>query len=464
MLNLTLKKVIAGILVLLFIMMLGMHIHQRTHFNKNISINSIPVGGLTAQQAYDKVSKTNRKSKIYVNHKLVYEGHVTNSGFKPSDKGRIEKALHYQYTFFPSRKQKNLLVEPASLDKSSLNNIDSAISNRIQQLNTGRTAPHDAYAVYQNGKVSIVPAVKGTQFSDKGLYSTVNKEFVNGTVHLTPKFITPLSAKSKTVQNEKAQLSKLQNRSVTYKVQKTKYKFTTGDVISKATYQHGKYHFETDNVKSKIKQINNKQATLGKSFKFKTASDKVITTSNVGTYGWKISSKQAGQSLAKALANNTKQINAEIDTYGKGYSHLGTGYSVTSNHGIGKTYVAVSLAEQHAWFYKNGKCVLSTDIVSGSDNADNRTPKGVWYIMYQQSPSVLRGSNDDGSKYSSPVQYWSPFTLSGCGFHDASWRHDWSKTAYKQTHGGSHGCINMHPENAGDGFHALSKGEPVIIY
>ena len=107
---------------------------------------------------------------------------------------------------------------------------------------------------------------------------------------------------------------------------------------------------------------------------------------------------------------------------------------------------------------------MSTDIVSGSDNAGNKTPKGVWYIMYQQTPSVLRGTNDDGSKYSSPVQYWSPFTLSGCGFHDASWRHDWSKTAYKKNGGGSHGCINMHPENAGDGFHDLTKGEPVIIY
>lgn len=462
--NFSLKKIIAGLLILLFILLVGMHVHQRTHFNKNVSINNVPVGGLTTQQAYDKVSTTKRKSKIYVKHDLVYEGSATNSSFKPSDKVRISKALRRQYTFFPSKKRENLIVEPANLDKSSLNDIDLAISKKVQQLNAGRTAPRDAYAVYQNGKVSIVPAVNGTQFSDSGLYNTVDKEFVNGTIHLTPRFITPLSAHSKIVRNEKIKLSKLQNRSVTYQVQKKNYRFTTDDVISKATYQHGKYHFETKNIREKIKKINAKQATLGKSFKFKTASGKVINTSNAGTYGWKISSKQAGQTLANAIISNKNNINAESDIYGKGYSHLGTGYSVTSNHGIGRTYVAVSLADQHAWFYKNGKCVLSTDIVSGSDNAANRTPKGVWYIMYQQSPSVLRGTNDDGSKYSSPVQYWSPFTLSGCGFHDASWRHDWSKTAYKQTNGGSHGCINMHPENAGDGFHALSKGEPVIIY
>ena len=462
--KLTLKKLIIITLGMLMVFLLGMHLHQKTHFNKNVKINNIPVGGLTVQQAYNKVSNTKRKSKIYINKKLVYSGKSTDSGFKLSDKERFSKALHYQYTFFPSRKHENLLVEPADLDKSALNNIDSAIVARIHQLNIGRKAPRDAYAVYQNNKVSVIPAIDGTQYSEQGLCNIANKEFVNGTIHLTPKVITPLSANSKAVQDEKEHLSKLQNRSVVYQVQKTKYNFKASNVISKATYQHGKYNFETDNVKSKIANINNKQATLGKSFKFRTDSGKVISTSNQGTYGWKISSKQAGQTLSKALANNVKSVNAENDIYGKGYSHLGTGYSAVNNHGLGNTYVAVSLAKQHAWFYKNGKCVLSTDIVSGSDDANNRTPKGVWYIMYQQTPSVLRGTNDDGSKYSSPVQYWSPFTLSGWGFHDASWRHNWAKTAYKQTHGGSHGCINMHPENAGDGFHALTKGEPVIIY
>lgn len=462
--NLTLKKTIITVLVALVLVLLGMHIHQRTHFNRNVSINNIPVGGLNAQQAYKKVQRTSRKSKVYVGQKLVYAGPATSSGFKATDKPKIVWALHRQYTFFPSNKHENILVEPAALDKSSLRAINAAVANQINRLNAGRTAPRDAYAVYKDGKVTVVPAVKGTQYSDQGLYQKVAKEFVNGTVHLTPKFITPLSASSSTVQKEKRLLTQLKDRSVTYRVQNKNYRFTTADVISQATYQHGQYHLATARVKSRINDINTKQATLGKSFKFKTNSGKVIQTTNQGTYGWKISSKRAGQSLAQALAAGQRVVNAKEDIYGKGYSHRGTGYANTSNHGLGKTYVAVSLAKQHAWFYKKGKCVLSTDIVSGTDNSGNRTPKGVWYIMYQQTPSVLRGTNDDGSKYSSPVQYWSAFTLSGCGFHDASWRHNWSKTAYKQSGGGSHGCINMHPENAGTAFHALSVGEPVIIY
>lgn len=463
-LKISLKRTLIISFTLLLLVLVCMHFYQKTHFNKNISINSVKVGGLTAQQAYSKVRKTDRTSRIYLNDKIVYTGKPTNSGFKTSDKRKFVQALHRQYTFFPSHQYRNLLVEPAHLNKKELTNINYIVNKKINMLNAHRIAPQDAYALYQNNQVKIIPAVNGTQYSKAGIYQKLSAEFVNGTVHLTLKKKQPVSAHSRVVRNERKQLLKLKHRKVDYQVQNKTYHFKTSDVISKATYQDGKYTFDTTKVAKQIQQINHQEATLGKSFKFKDSDGQLITTSNQGTYGWKISSTQAGNSIAQALAANKKNISAENDIYGKGYSHLGTGYGVTTNDGIGNTYVAVSLEKQHAWFYQHGKCVLSTDIVSGSDNKDNHTPKGVWYIMYQQSPSTLRGFNDDGSRYASKVQYWSPFTLSGCGFHDASWRTDWSKTAYKQTNGGSHGCINMHPENAGEGFRALSKGEPVIIY
>lgn len=462
--KLTTKKLITAMIVLLIILLIGLHIHQRTHFNKNVSINNIPVGGLNVSQAYQKVRKTNRQSKIYVNNKLIYKGKVKSSGFSSKDRSNIVKAFHRQYTFLPSYKRENLLVEPEQLDKSEVLEINNSLTAHIKSLNKSRKPSHNAYAIYRNRRVTVIPEVRGNQYGYKDLTQTVNKEYVNGTIYLKPEIIRPISSHSQTVQNEKAKLTKLNHKTVTYRVQNKDYKFKTSDIISQATYQNGKYHFDTNPVKQRIDNINKKQATLGKKYQFTTPSGKKIETTNKGTYGWKISAKQAGQTLAYAIVNNRKTVNALNDTYGKGYSHLGTGYSVTSNHGIGNTYVAVSIAKQHAWFYRHGKCILSTNIVSGSDDDKNRTPKGVWYIMYQQSPSVLHGNNDDGSKYSSAVQYWSPFTLSGCGFHDASWRHDWSKKAYKETGGGSHGCINMKPSNAGAGYHALSKGEPVIIY
>ena len=82
--------------------------------------------------------------------------------------------------------------------------------------------------------------------------------------------------------------------------------------------------------------------------------------------------------------------------------------------------------------------------------------------MYKQRNTTLRGIGDTGKAYASPVSYWAPFTESGCGFHDASWRTDWSTTAY--VNNGSNGCVNMHTYDAPNAFNDLSVDEPVVIY
>ena len=368
----------------------------------------------------------------------------------------------WQFTFFPSHKATNLSIKPDNFDQDSLNIAKNKLTNKVQQLNTGRKAPVDAYAVYQNEKVSVVPAVKGNKYDLQNAVNQLNNQAGSTKINITLHKEQPIAANSKTVKNEEKQLNKLKGKEVTYLVQNEKYNLTTNQIITRATYQNGKYHFDTTALNKQVKKINEKHATLDKPFKFRTHSGAEITTTANGSYGWKISEKKAGNSLTKAIIDGRQEVDGEHDIEGKGYNTAGLGYNVTSNNGIGDTYAEVSLADQRAYFYKDGKCVLETDIVSGTNNEGNKTPKGVWYIMYQQSPSVLRGQNDDGSSYASKVNYWSPFTLTGCGFHDASWRHNWSKTAYLSD--GSHGCINMQPSVAGQAFHDLKQDEPVIIY
>lgn len=456
------KYWIAGIGALLIIMIAGMTVHQKNHFNKNVTINNVAVGGLTAKQAFDKVKGTSRATKVYVDNKLVYQTKSMKANFSNNDEQKFNQALKKQFTFFPSHKATNLSIKPDNFDQDSLNIVKNKLTNKVQQLNTGRKAPVDAYAVYQNEKVSIVPAVKGNKYDLQNAVNQLNDQAGSTKINITLHKEQPIAANSKTVKNEEKQLNKLKGKKVTYLVQNEKYSFTTNQIITRATYQNGKYHFDTTALNKQVKKINGKHATLDKPFKFRTHSGAEITTTANGSYGWKISEKKAGNSLTKAIIDGRQEVDGEHDIEGKGYNTAGLGYNVTSNNGIGDTYAEVSLADQRAYFYKDGKCVLETDIVSGTNNEGNKTPKGVWYIMYQQSPSVLRGQNDDGSSYASKVNYWSPFTLTGCGFHDASWRHNWSKTAYLSD--GSHGCINMQPSVAGQAFHDLKQNEPVIIY
>lgn len=467
--QLRLKYLISGVVVLLLILLVGVGVHQHTHFNRNTTINGVPVGGLTAQQAYTKVKNTKRTNNIYLNGQLISQGNPTSSGISGKDRSKFDRALKKQATFFPSNKRQNVTIWTNDIKADPQLAVKKTIvTNRLQQMNRGRRAPVDAYAVLEHGKVKLVAAKAGTQYDQAALMKQFDKEAVNGTMRLTTQQKQPLSTKSSTVQNEKKQLQKLAGRSVQYKVENKTYRFTTKNVISRATYQDGKYRFDTSKVSAKINQINKAQATLGRAFKFKTHDGKVITTNRKGTYGWKISAQRAGQTLAQALADGKKEVSADHDVYGLGYTTRGTGYGVTSNDGLGGTYAELSIADQHAWFYRDGKCVFDADVVTGANNPKNETPKGVWYIMYQQSPSVLKGKNNDGSDYASKVQYWSQFTSDGCGFHDASWRKNWSKTAYLSgdnvATGGSHGCANMHPSDAGAAYHALQVDEPVIVY
>lgn len=456
------KYWIAGIGALLIIMIAGMTVHQKNHFNKNVTINNIAVGGLTAKQAFEKVKGNSGATKVYVDNKLVYQTKSMKANFSNNDEQKFNQALKKQFTFFPSHKTTNLSIKPDNFDQYSFNIAKNKLTNKVQQLNTSRKAPVDAYAVYQNEKVSVVPAVKGNKYDLQNAVNQLNDQAGSTKINITLHKEQPIAANSKTVKNEEKQLNKLKGKEVTYLVQNEKYNLTTNQIITRATYQNGKYHFDTTALNKQVKKINEKHATLDKPFKFRTHSGAEITTTANGSYGWKISEKKAGNSLTKAIIDGRQEVDGEHDIEGKGYNTAGLGYNVTSNNGIGDTYAEVSLADQRAYFYKDGKCVLETDIVSGTNNEGNKTPKGVWYIMYQQSPSVLRGQNDDGSSYASKVNYWSPFTLTGCGFHDASWRHNWSKTAYLSD--GSHGCINMQPSVAGQAFHDLKQNEPVIIY
>lgn len=455
-------KVTTGIVVALVIIFGGSYWHQSTHFNKNTTINGVSVGGLTSKAAYDKVAKTKLSNKVYLDNKLVYSGSSSKAGFKQSDQSKFKSAIKKQFTLFPSSKARNLTVVPANADQQRVKSIKKAVKAKIEAMNTSRKAPVNAKVVWENGKVKTTEPRKGNQYDVKQLMKLYDRYAYNSTIKLPKKYTQPLGGSSSEIKKQKDKLAKLNKRSVTYKVENSKYKLTARQVLSKVTYEDGKYHFDASALKSHLKKINDEKATLGKSFKFKTHSGKVITTSKNGSYGWKISETKAANTLGQALIDGKSTVSAKNDIYGKGYYTGGLGYGVTKNNGIGDTYAEVSIADQHVWFYRDGKEVFSADVVTGKQSAGDDTPKGVWYIMYQQSPSTLRGTGDSGKSYTQPVNYWSAFTNGGVGFHDASWRTNWSKTAYLTD--GSNGCVNMHPSDAGTAYKALQLHEPVIVY
>lgn len=458
-----LKHILLAVVGLLVIVIGINWWHQAHHFNRNVTINGVQVGGMTSKQALEKLKTSKNANKVYLDGKVIYDGPDTASTFTSNDETKVKQALHQQFSLFPSRKKQDFVVTPSNNENKQITAKEAIVRNTIQRENKNRQAPVDAYAILKNGKVTVEKGQKGNQIDEAAIMKQLRSHSTSSSIYLKSSHRQPLTVNSKTVQTEKKQLQKLLGKKVDYQVEKKTYHFTTSGVITSATYKNNHYQFNTSAVNKKIEQINKAQATLGRAFRFTTPDGKTITTTKDGSYGWKISASRAGQSLAQAIADGKSSVEAKNDIYGIGYNRRGTGYGVTENDGLGNTYAVISIAAQHAWFYKNGKCVDDVDVVTGKmSNKADQTPKGVWYIMYKRSPSVLRGNSDDGSKYSSKVQYWAQFTDSGCGFHDASWRHNWSKTAYLTD--GSNGCANMHPSDAAGAYNSLEVNEPVIIY
>ena len=273
--------------------------------------------------------------------------------------------------------------------------------------------------------------------------------------------------KSAKIDEAKKNLQKIQKAVVTYKINGKEYQLRADELIHEVTYKDGKYKFtDVKKLHAKLEKIDQEVKTLKKSYKFTVpvgnkVNGKTITVKNE-SYGWGIYVKKAVAAVEKALINGQTTVDGSKYIYGEGYSTYAHGYG-KSNHGIGKNYVVVSIKNQELWVVRKGKVAVHlTDVVTGTENKSNATPKGVWYIMYKESPSVLRGYNDDGSKYASKVQYWMPFTLSGCGLHDASWRSDWSKSAYLT--GGSHGCVNIRPAEIRSVWNNVLTNDAVIVY
>ena len=108
-----------------------------------------------------------------------------------------------------------------------------------------------------------------------------------------------------------------------------------------------------------------------------------------------------------------------------------------------------------------GKLLVETDVVTGNNDGEHDTPKGVWYVLYKDSPATLVGENDE---YRTEVTYWMPITYGGVGIHDSSWRGSGEYGGDTYTYNGSHGCINTPYDKVEKIYKNLDAGTPVIVY
>jgi L,D-transpeptidase catalytic domain len=137
--------------------------------------------------------------------------------------------------------------------------------------------------------------------------------------------------------------------------------------------------------------------------------------------------------------------------------------------------MVVSLVEQTLRLYQNGNFVKAFQITSGQ--YDRPSPPGFWNIFLRQHPTQFKSSEPKGSAFwypPTPIQYAMEYHDGGYFFHDSWWRANygsgtnfphWDSGGDETFAGnGSHGCINMAPNDANWLYHNTGYGTSVIIY
>ena len=452
---------LGGIVVAIAIALGGLSYYQSSHFNSHISINGTNVGGLTAAQALTKLQASVLENQVYVGKTLILNEGQTKSDITDSDLLNIQKILSTQKTFMPSSKAQNYTLVPTVGNHTLHQKMKTLLDEKLTSMNKSLKAPVDAQVQLAQGKIVVTPSVPGQQYDVASLLQAYQNQENNSVVHLNPAYLQPIKENDPIIKKEETALQNILGETVNYSVQGTVYPLKGSDLITKVTIsKNNQIIVDTAGITAEVNKINATQSTLNKSFQFKTHAGNVITVQGQ-TYGWALNVNKEVQAIQQAFEKGQSSVTAS-NVYGKGWNTSGIGFNNTTNGGIGDTYAEVSIADQRIWLYRNGQMVLTTNVVTGRHDVGEDTHPGVWYIEYKQSPSVLVGSEVGRGQYSQPVKYWAPFTMDGEGFHDASWRTNWSSTAY--IHNGSGGCVNTPPSIMPSVYQDLSVGEPVVVY
>ena len=116
--------------------------------------------------------------------------------------------------------------------------------------------------------------------------------------------------------------------------------------------------------------------------------------------------------------------------------------------------VMISISRQRLWACQGTSTVQTTPITTGA-LYHGGTPIGNFAVYAKQTNRYLTGPG-----YRAHVDYWMPF-LGGYGMHDAKWRKSFGGSDYVSV--GSHGCVNLPPDQAAQLFHWVQVGTPVSI-
>ena len=470
------KNKIMKIVVMLIVMILvmsccvyaGISYYYSYHFFFGTTINGIDSSNKTAYEVEQEIAGKKDNYTIQVRARMQDPQIITGKdiAYKYVSSGAVLQLLKTQKSWewiCSLFETKNYMVQEETF--FSREKLEEQVNSLNCAKKENQIAPENAYVSFVNSEFTIVPETEGNELNTKEAYQVICRAIDNDAAEVDLES-DPKAYKKADVTKES---SELQNMVNTYKnLTKANITYTFGDETVTLDGNTIKNWLQFDEkgqllqndetfrqyVVDYVAQLAADHDTVGTERQFQTTSGRTVYVYG-SAYGWKIDQDKEVAQLMQEIQSGTQTTREPV-------------YSMRANaHGIndlGDTYIEVDLTEQYMWYYQNGNIIFQSEIVSGlPGDPDRKTPPGIFTLNSKSSPSVLRGEMTANGTYSyeQPVTYWMPFN-GGIGFHDADWQPYFGGDRYLT--GGSHGCINLPPENAGQLYSLIQYDVPIICF
>lgn len=455
------RVVIIAVLAVLVVLVGGYTVkstYYSDRFLPKTQVNGIDVGGLTVAEANQKM-KTD----------------LSNAPFVIKDKGKAWKEIQRKDLGWTANYQKQLkaiksdqnpfswgmsfasaadkdIEDGSTINAEKLAAVKTAVKAEIEQLNTTRTPTKNATVKQTATGFEVVPEKQGDTIDVEKATDAFQKAAESGkqSVDIEKYLAQPVTKKDDPkLQKEIERMNKIAKIKANYSINGETFQIPLEQINSWLIDDNGELSLDQVQVQNYVESLAQQYDTSKVATKFNSTKRGTVEV-NPGTYSWTIQTVSEAKALTDEILKGKDFTRSPITKGSTGADHKL----------VDKTYIEVDLENQHMWYYKDGHVVLDTDIVSGAPKSP--TPTGVDYVWSKETNKTLRGKNDDGTDYASPVKYWMPVDWTGVGIHDSDWQPAYGGSLWQTR--GSHGCVNTPPDVMAKLYDQVEVGTPVIIF
>ncbi|KAF1304479.1 L,D-transpeptidase family protein [Enterococcus sp. JM9B] len=432
--------------------------HYAERFLPNTTINDVDISNLTVTAANKKL-KGNADEQEF---SITDDGQVwkslkkTQLGLKTDYTSELNKVLSSQnqwtwgvaYVFAAEKDS----LDGVAVDEDKLNQEISTLETELTALNKERTATQDAKLDKEATGFKITAEVQGNSLDTKKIVADLKKAVSSSedSLELADYVEKPaVTSTDESLTKQLDALNKIATINATYSINGETFQIPTETIMDWLTYKDEKAAVDKEKIRSYVADLGEQYNTSTNDSTFNSTKRGEVSVP-AGTWSWTIQTDAETDALAEAMLAGEDFTRSPIVQ----------GSTTADQALIGDTYIEVDLENQHMWYYKDGAVALETDVITGKPKTP--TPAGVFYVWNKERNATLKGQNDDGSDYASPVDYWLPIDWTGVGIHDSDWQTSYGGDLWKTR--GSHGCVNTPPSVMKELYGLVSEGTPVIVF